>query len=432
MNANETSGFGALAGLRVLDFTQSLAGPYCTQILADLGADVLKVETVDTGDGTRQVGPFHPSDTQKRHSGYFHSVNRNKKSIAINLKSEAGREIILDLLKEYDVVVENFRVGTLEKLGLSYEILCARNDRLIYAAIRGFGDPRTGISPYVSWPAFDVVAQAMGGIAGVTGSDSAHPTKVGPGVGDTVPGLFLTVGILAAVVNRQSTGKGQFVDVGMVDAILSLSERIVYQRSFGQVIASPTGNHQPFMGPFGYFPASDGYVAIAASNQHFFEAMCRAIEADDLLSDERYATSDARQLFLRYMIEDVSRHTARFTKLELHRRLGGLVPFGPIYDMNEIATDPHFKAREMLPEIELAGLDEKLSIAGSPIKMSRTPTAVRHCGPDLGADTYDALVATGRNHDQILALQELGVIKLGRDASLIDKSQGPQPQEVLE
>jgi crotonobetainyl-CoA:carnitine CoA-transferase CaiB-like acyl-CoA transferase len=423
------AGPGALAGLRILDLTQALAGPYCTQILGDLGAEIVKVEALGKGDGTRGVGPFRPADKERRYSGYYQSVNRNKKSIAVDLKSEGGRELILDLLNDYDIVVENFRVGTLEKLGLSYEVMKERNPRLIYAAIRGFGDPRTGESPYVTWPAFDVVAQAMGGIAGVTGP-ADEPTKVGPGVGDTVPGMFLAIGILAAVVNRSRTGEGQFVDVGMADAILALSERIVYQLSFGGIVPKGTGNHQPFMGPFGFFPAKDGYIALATSPQNFFEAMCKAIESEDLLADERFNTMEGRQINLKELIPAVSERLVRFTKAELHERLGGLVPFGPVYDMAEIAADPHFKVRGMLPEIELKGLGEKVAVAGSPIRMTRTPPAVRTAGPDLGEHTYDVLTAHGYSEERIAALKENGAIAYGPDGSP-DKSVNTAPKEAV-
>jgi crotonobetainyl-CoA:carnitine CoA-transferase CaiB-like acyl-CoA transferase len=402
--------WGALAGLRVLDFTQSLAGPYGTQILADLGAEVLKVEVIGVGDATRAAGPYHPSDTHKQHAGYFHSVNRNKHSIALNLKDPASHEIVFDLIQDYDVVLENFRAGTMEKLGLSYEVLRERKPGLIYGALRGFGDPRSGESPYVSWPTLDVVAQAMGGLNNVTGSDPAIPTKVGPGIGDIIPGMFLAIGTLAAVVHRDRTGKGQFLDVAMIDSILAITERIVYQRSFGNIIAGGAGNHQPFMAPFGVYPASDGFAAIAVSNQNYFSILCRALDADDLLADERFNTPDGRRVYRDELIAALSVHTSRFTKAQLMKRLGGVVPFGPVYTMAEIAEDPHFAVREMLPEIQIEGLSEPLSIAGVPIKMQGTPVGVRHAGPSLGADTDAVLLAAGRTPEQIADLRAKGVV----------------------
>lgn len=405
------SGWGPLSGLRVLDFTQSLSGPYCTQILADLGATVFKVEAVKQGDTTRYLGPFHASDKDRRHSGYFHSVNRNKKSIAVDLKTDGGRDLIFDIVQECDVVVENFRAGTMDRLGLSWEVLSARNERLIYAALRGFGDPRSGASPYMDWPAYDVVAQAMGGINAVTGPDEDHPTKIGPGVGDIVPGMFLAIGIVSAALNRESTGKGQFVDVAMVDSILALTERIVYQRSFGKMNPRPIGNHHPFTAPFGMFKARDGHVAIGAVGQDFFEVMCNALDATELFEDERFSEEAGRRRHREALIEELADITVRFTKAELMERLGGKVPFGPVYTADEIAADPHFAAREMLPELQLDGVSEPLSVAGVPIKMSRTPGGIHCPGSDHGADTNTLLQAIGYGAEKVDALKTQGAIK---------------------
>jgi len=223
-----TASGGALEGLRVIDLTQMLAGPFCTMMLADQGAEVIKVEPLE-GDGTREIGPFHPEDRLRAFSGYFQSVNRNKLSIALDLKRSAGREIFLKLIETGQVVVENFRAGVMERLGLVYETLRERNRRIVYASIRGFGDPYTGKSPYLDWPAFDVVAQAVGGIMAITGPDAQTPTKVGPGVGDIVPAIMAAYGIMAAVWHAERSGAGQYVDVGMVDGVLSMCERILHQ-----------------------------------------------------------------------------------------------------------------------------------------------------------------------------------------------------------
>ncbi len=403
--------FGTLAGLRVLDLTQALAGPFCTQILADHGADVIKVEPPESGDMARFSGPFHPADTDHKQSGYFHSVNRNKKSVVIDLKAPAGREIFLKLLPDFDVVVENFRTGVMDRLGLSYETLRESNPQLVYATIRGFGDPRSGSSPYVDWPAFDVVAQAMGGMMGVTGADALHPVKVGPGVGDTIPALYLTIGILAAVLRARASGQGQFVDVSMLDAVLAVSERIVHQRSFGKVIAKPEGNHHPFIAPFGIFPASDGHVAIACSNDRFFQDMCVALDSEDLLGDASLATMAARRSGRQHVIDRVSERTARFTKAELTKRLGGRVPFGPVYNMDEIACDAHFVARDMLAEIEFPGIPEKLQIAGVPVKFSETPGRVVRRGPDHGEHTDEVLLAAGFTAVDVEKWRHDGIVK---------------------
>jgi crotonobetainyl-CoA:carnitine CoA-transferase CaiB-like acyl-CoA transferase len=224
---NPSSG-GALAGLRVIDLTQVLAGPYCTMMLADQGADVVKIEPVE-GDPTRHFGPFRSDDKDHFFGGYFQSTNRNKKSIGLDLKSLEGKALFKRLAKDADIVVENFRAGVMDRLGLSFESLAVENPRLVYAAIRGFGDPRTGQSPYVDRPAFDVVAQAMGGAMGITGPDAFTPMKIGPGVGDIFPAALSAFGIMAAVFRARQTGHGQFVDIAMYDGILALCERLVYQ-----------------------------------------------------------------------------------------------------------------------------------------------------------------------------------------------------------
>jgi len=382
---------GPLRGLKVLDFSQTLAGPFCTQQLSDLGADVVKVEELSGGDLARLNGPFHPADAEHRHSGYFHSINRGKRSIAVDLKRPEGVELIKRLIPEFDVVVENFRVGVMDRLGLSYEALAAINPRLVYAAIRGFGDPRTGESPYANWPSFDVVAQAMGGMMGVTGPAGGPPTKIGPGVGDTIPALYTALGVLAAVLHARATGEGQFLDVGMIDAALGVSERIVYQNSFAGLIPGPEGNHHPFMVPFGLYPAADGYVAVGCPTEKFFRALCEALGAPEIADDPAYANAKARKANREAMIELVSQLTARHTKAQLRERLGGVVPFGPVMTVGDIVEDPHFTARGMLAEIDIPGLPQAMRVAGPPIKLTRTPSGVTGRGPDLGEDTYDVL-----------------------------------------
>ncbi len=405
------TGFGPLQGLRILDLTQALAGPFCTQILADLGADVVKVEPPQTGDIARLSGPFHEADKEMIDSGYFHSVNRNKRGIVIDLKNDEGKDILRSLLPSFDVLVENYRAGVMEKLGLGYESLAKDNPKLVYGAIRGFGDPRSGASPYVDWPAFDVVAQAMGGIVGVTGPDATHPTKVGPGVGDTVPALYMGIGILSAVLRARETGRGQFVDVAMVDAILGVSERIVHQHSFGKINPAPEGNHHPFITPFGIFPASDGAVSIACPGDEFFGALCVALDAPELANHPDYKDRIGRRANRAALIQAVEALTSGFTKAELKVRLGGRLPFSPIYSMNDIAADPHFAIRGMLAEIECSTIPEKVQVAGIPIKLSETPGKVVRRGPRQGEHTDEVLTETGFSADEIAAWRSSGALK---------------------
>lgn len=401
---------GTLTGIRVLDLTQALAGPFCTQILADHGADVVKIEPPESGDMARLSGPYHLDDRLKTESGYFHSINRNKRSVVIDLKTSEGRALLLRMLPEFDVIVENFRTGVMERFGLSYETLREVHPKIVYGAIRGFGDPRSGESPYSNWPAFDVVAQAMGGMIGVTGPDAVHPIKVGPGVGDTVPALYLAIGILAAVLRARETGKGQFVDVSMVDAILAVTERIVHQNSFHKNVPVPEGNHHPFIVPFGLFSARDGHVALACHNDAFFGILCKAVGAEHLLDNPITATKESRTQNRAKAIDLVDEVTRRFTKAELNERLGGKVPFGPVYQIDEIARDPHFAVREMIAEIDCPPIREKMRVAGVPIKFSETPGSVRMRGPRQGEHTEEVLSKLGLSADEMKSLKVKGVI----------------------
>ena len=373
---------GALAGLKVIDLTTMLAGPYCTMMLADQGADVIKVEP-PSGDGTRRLGPFMPDDELKAFGGYFHSVNRNKRSIALNLKDEADRDILLSLVADADVLVENYRVGVMERLGLGYETLAERNPRLVYACLRGFGDPRSGASPYVEWPAYDVVAQAAGGIMAITGSRGGQPMKIGPGVGDLIPAIMLAFGIAAAVRHAEHSGMGQFVDVGMYDAILALCERTVYQHSYTGAVPGPEGDGHPLLCPFGMFRASDGWVSIAANHDMFWCELTRIVGQPDLATDPRYATN-AQRVANRDAVESLlTAWTERRTKREIAQLLGGKVPFGPVNTIKDNFADPHVRVRQMLVALEQPGSSRKATIANTPIRMSATPGGVWSRAPLL-------------------------------------------------
>jgi crotonobetainyl-CoA:carnitine CoA-transferase CaiB-like acyl-CoA transferase len=395
---------GALSDIRIIDLTQMLAGPYATMMLADHGADVIKIEPPE-GDLVRPVGPYRAGDERKTLGGYFQSINRNKHSVCLDLKKPEGRSVLLKMVVEADAIVENFRVGVMERLGLGYESLHELNPRLVYAALRGFGDKRTGASPYGDWPAFDVVAQAMGGIMAITGPDATTPTKIGPGLGDIVPGAMLAFGILAAVHHARRTGEGQFVDVAMVDAVLALCERTVYQRSIQGVTPGPEGNHHPFLVPFGIYPANDGFITLAAHQQSFFEMLCKALAAQDVLTDSRYQTPELRIEHRAALIEVLSKYTARLTKSELTSRLGGLIPYGPVMNVADITSDPHYAAREMIVSVEQPG-DEAIQIVGVPIKMTGTPGGVHRRAPLLGEDTRGRLREAGLSETEIAEVLE--------------------------
>ncbi|AZW29356.1 CoA-transferase family III protein [Bordetella bronchiseptica GA96-01] len=414
MQGNHTeqaaAGAGALAGLRVIDLTQMLAGPFCTQILADHGADVIKVEGM-AGDGTRVTGPFLAEDAARDFGGYFQSINRNKRSIAIDLKSDEGRDILRKLIDDADIVIENFRAGVMDRLGLSYETLRRSNPRLIYGTVRGFGDPRSGASPYAHWPAYDVVSQAMGGMMGITGPDAATPTKVGPGVGDTVPALMLCVGVLAAVNHVRRTGRGQFVDVAMTDAVLAMCERIVYQYSYTGRAPGPEGNRHPLLCPFGLFRARDGHVSIACATDAFWETLAGFIGRPDMARDPAFATNAARVQRQQQVIDAVEAFTSVRTKDEIGAVLGGKVPFGPVYTAAEIFQDEHYARREMLVEVEQPGAPGPVRIVGVPIKLSESPGAVRRRAPLLGEHTGELLRAVGYDEEGVARLRAAQVVR---------------------
>ncbi len=417
------TGFGSLSDIRVLDLTQMLAGPYATMLLADHGANVVKIEP-PTGDTTRSVGPYRADDAQKLLGAYFQSINRNKRSICLDLKSAEGCEILRELVRNADALVENFRNGVMERLGLGYEELRKINPRLVYAAVRGFGDERTGASPYGTWPSYDVVAQAMGGMMAITGPAPDAPTKIGPGVGDTVPALMLSFGILAAIHHARRTGEGQFLDVAMVDSVLALCERTIYQHSVQGLVPAPEGNHHPFIVPFGIFTAADGAVTLAAPQQSFYEALCRKLGAEELLTDPRFITNDDRARNRAAMIDALNAYTSCHTKAELSALLGGVIPFGAIMNIGDIAQDPHFAAREMIVPIEQPGGDA-IKIAGVPIKMTVTPGGVHRRAPLLGEDSFTYLRELGMDDAQIQALIDKGVVKVSEDRQGARHADGP-------
>lgn len=373
---------GPLAGVKVLDMTHALAGPYCTMLLADLGADVLKVES-PSGDLSRTSGPYLPDDEAKDFGGYFQSVNRGKRSIVLNLKDPADIAVFTKLVVESDVLVENFTPGVMDRLGLSYETLAEINPKLVYAALRGFGDARSGTSPYQEWPAFDIVVQAMAGLMGITGLPDGTPIKVGPGVGDIFPGTLLSLGVVSALYETRGSGVGQFVDVAMYDAVLSLCERIVYQYSYDGTIPRPEGNRHPLLSPFDIVPAVDGWVAIAAPNNNRWKLLCELIGRDDLAADPGLQTNESRVARREDVFGALAEWTSTRTTDEILDVLGGKVPVGAVRDAKEILEDPHVEARGMAVRLEHPGSSKVVTVAGQPIKFSRTPAVPTKRAPLL-------------------------------------------------
>ncbi len=372
----------ALQDLVVLDLTRVLAGPYAGMMLADMGADVIKVETRITGDDSRAFGPFVNGE-----SAYYMSLNRGKRSITLNLKSPEGKEILKELVKKADILLENFRGGTMQKLGLSYEVLKEINPRLIFVSCTGFG--QTG--PYATDPAYDVIVQGMGGIMSITGHEGGEPTRVGASIGDITAGLFSTIGALTALHARELTGRGQFVDVSMLDCQLAILENAVARYLTTGISPAPIGNRHPSITPFEAFPSSNGHVIIAVGNDNLWKKFCTLIEKEEWVEDERFKTNPLRtqhQPELRELLIPVFKTKTTQEWIEALKGIG--VPVGPINKVEDVVKDPAILEREMIVSVEhpVAG---HFSMPGVPIKMSETPGSVDKAAPVLGADTREIL-----------------------------------------
>lgn len=387
----------ALDGIKVLDLTRVLAGPYATMILADLGADVIKIEMPNTGDDSRAFGPFVGEE-----SAYFMSLNRNKRSITLNLKSETAKKLFIEMIKEADVVVENFRPGTMEKLRLGYEDLKKINPRIIYAASSGFG--HTG--PYSKRAAYDGVVQAMGGIMSITGEKNGKPTRVGPSIGDISAGMFTAIGILAALQHRNATGVGQKVDVAMLDCQVAILENAIARYVVTGDIPRPAGNKHSSIVPFEPFDTNDGEIMIAAGNDVLWSKLCLAMERSDLAEHELFKTNALRNdnyHRLRPLIAEAIIKKSTSEWQEVLDRAG--VPNGPINTVDKVLEDPQVIAREMIVEVAhpVAG---KLKMPGIPVKLSETPGSVRRPAPQLGQHTEEILKEMlGLSKEKIEALR---------------------------
>jgi CoA:oxalate CoA-transferase len=378
---------GPLSGVTVIDLTRVLAGPYCTMILADLGARVIKVEHPETGDDSRHFGPF-----MNGQSAYFGSLNRGKESIALNLKNDADKAIFEKLLASADVLVENYRGGTMEKLGFGWDTLHERFPRLIYASASGFG--HTG--PYMKRPAYDMVVQAMGGIMSVTGHPDQPPVRVGTSVGDITAGLFTAVGINGALLHREKTGEAIKVDVGMLDCQVAILENAIARYAATGEVAGPLGARHPSITPFDAFEAKDGWIIIAAGNDTLFRRMCEAIGAPELPDDPRFVTNGLRtdnEAALSEAINAALRARTVDQWLAMLEKAG--VPCGPINAIDQVLSDPHVLARNMVVTSEDPD-SGKLLMAGNPIKMSGfADPETRRPAPKLDADRAAILKEIG-------------------------------------
>ncbi len=372
----------ALKDIRILDFTRVLAGPYCTMILADLGAEVIKVEIPGGGDDSRQFGPYAHGE-----SAYFMSLNRNKKSMTLNLKDPKALELVKRIICKCDVVTENFRPGTMEKLGLGYEDLKKINPRIIYAASSGFG--HTG--PYSKRPAYDGVVQAMGGIMSITGELGGKPTRVGPSIGDISAGMFTAIGILAALEHRHKSGEGQKVDVAMLDCQVAMLENAIARYEVSGEVPKPAGNRHTSIVPFEPFDTIDGEIMIAAGNDALWAKFCQTAGLEAMISDERFVTNPMRNKHYDELRPLVAEKVRLKTTEEWMTLLDGAgVPNGPINSIDKVVVNEQVLAREMIVEVEhpVAG---KLRMPGIPVKLSETPGEIRMPAPVLGQHTVDVL-----------------------------------------
>lgn len=382
---------GPLEDVRVVDMTRALSGPFATMILADLGADVVKVETPPWGDDVRSLGPYTEGDAERHFGGYFATNNRNKRSVLFDPAVPSQVDRLKELIAGADVLVENYRPGVMEERGLSYEVLQELNPRLVYGAIRGFGDPRTGESPCADWAAFDIVAQAMSGVISHTGTATGERVAVGPSIGDLVPGAMAVVGILGALHHARATGEGQFVDVGMVDCLVSLCEGMIWRYSYTGEVQGPHGSEHPLLAPFGVFATTDGGVAIAAPTASQWRELCSIIGREDLADDDRTRTTRRRAPNRKLVRDAIEVWTTRRSTSAAMGVLGGRVPAAPVNDAPALVADPHIRAREMLIAVDHPGSERPVLVPNTPIRFTRTPVGVYRRAPLLGEHTDEVL-----------------------------------------
>jgi len=393
---------GPLAGIKVLDLTRVLAGPYTTMILSDLGAEVIKIEQPGIGDESRNFGPF-----KNGFSLYFMSVNRGKRSVTLNLKTERGKTIFKQLVKQSDILVENFRPGTMKKFGLDYEALAAEHPSLIYAACSGFG--QTG--PFAQQGAYDMIIQGMGGIISITGEPDGPPVRVGTSISDITAALFTTIGILSALHHRNNTGKGQLVDVAMLDSLVAVLENAIVRYFATDEIPKPLGSRHPAITPFEAFESADGHVIIAIGNDVLWAKFCEHVDRKNLISDPRFSSNAERtanhsELFP--ILSEIMRQRTTDEWIRALEKIG--VPCGPINTIDKVVSHPQVQAREMITQV-MHQVTGAVEVPGVPIKLSDTPGDVDAPAPGLGEHTDDILTDMLKmSSDEMEQLRQEGII----------------------
>lgn len=400
---------GALDGIRVLDLSRVLAGPWSTQILGDLGAEVIKVERPGKGDDTRGWGPPSIEIGEDSFSSYFLSCNRNKRSLALDIAKPEGAEIIRKLAAEADIVVENFKTGTLERYGLGYAHLKAINPGLIYCSITGFG--QTG--PYAARGGYDFLIQGMGGLMSVTGEGPDAPVKVGVPVIDLFTGLYATIAMQAALRHRDKTGEGQHIDCALLDTAVGILSNQAMNWLVSQKVPKPMGNAHPNVVPYRTFAAKDGHLIVAIGSDSQFAAFCDVLERPDLQAREEFDGNTGRNLNRVELEAELENEIGQRNSAELLAAMDVAgVPGGPINTIDAVFADAHVQARGMLQEF--GGEEDPLSLVRFPPVMSGSPATLRRRPPALGADGRGVLTEMGLTEDQIESLAAAGIVQLGR------------------
>lgn len=400
---NVSSNQSALAGIRIVDLSRVLAGPYCSMVLGDLGAEVIKIERPLSGDDTRQWGPPYAGGE----SAYYLSVNRNKKSLTLNLKTEPARKILRELIETADVVIENFRPGTMERWGLGYEDLRVQHPGLVYCAISAYGQE----GPYRDRPGYDFIMQAEGGLMSITGAADQTPTKVGVAVVDIATALFASISILAALKERDQSGAGQRVDVSLLGCEVAWLANVASNYLVSGEIPARYGNAHPNIVPYEVFQTADGYMALGVGNDRQFQAFCRVAECEPLAEDARFATNDDRVRNRAILIPLLMQVMAQKTSQAWQQLfIDADVPGGPINTIDQVFEHPQLKHEGIIEEVAhpTAGT---VRMVRSPIKMSRTMPETRHHPPLLGEHTREILTEIlGYQPDEVRKLRDAGII----------------------